>query len=159
MVNRILLFIISSLPKNIIKFFARKYIAGTTTKEAINCVKTLNNKGFSVTLDILGEYTEYKNEALKITENYNNLYNLIEENDLNCNISVKPTHLGMSLNYDFCLKNFLYLAETAKNTNNYIRIDMENSKYTDLTMQLLKDLSSYYPKNVGIVLQSYLHRS
>ena len=156
--NKVIIIFIPYLPKWIIKLIANKYIAGTTIKDAILVIKHLNNKGESATLDILGEHTKNKNECIIITNKYVEILNQIDKNNLDCNISIKPSHIGSDLDTKLLRDNFRKIQKHASNFNNFIRIDMEDSSLTELTLSLCDKL---YNKNtnIGTVIQAYLHRS
>ena len=156
--NNLIISTIELLPRSIIKIFAYKYVAGEIAKNAITVVKNLNKKGFSVTLDILGEHVSDKNTAEEISNEYQKLLIEIKQNDLDCNLSIKPSHLGMDINFDCAKKNIMDIIEKANEYNNFIRIDMEDSTQTDLTIRLYNELKRNHD-NVGIVHQAYLYRS
>ena len=146
------------LPKWVAKPFAKPYVAGEDIHTASKIVKKLNERGYSTTLDILGEHVISPNEANQILNQYMNLIKNIDSNNLNSTISIKLTHLGLSLDEKLCEKNFLKLVEVAKKHNTGITIDMENSTYTTKTLELFqKGLLMH--ESVGAVIQAYLHRS
>ena len=146
------------LPKSIVQLFAGKYVAGESHKTALQVVKSLNDHGFSATIDILGEHVKETSEATKITSEYLDLFDEISENKLDCNISIKPTHIGLDIGIDYARKNLLILLNKANETNNFLRIDMESSKVTDTTLAFYKECKEQYSE-VGTVLQAYLYRS
>ena len=156
--NKIIIIFIPFLPKWLVKVIANKYIAGTTIEDAILVIKHLNNRGESATLDILGEHTKNKNECIDISNKYIEILTQIDKNNLDCNISVKPSHIGSDIDNKFLGDNFRKIQKHAFNLNNFIRIDMEDSSLTDLTLSLCDKL---YNKNtnIGTVIQAYLHRS
>jgi len=156
--NSILVKIISYFPKWMVKPFASPYVAGVTVEEAVNAVIKLNEKGFVATIDILGEHVQSKEESYKIRDDYRNLYDIIAKNKLKANISLKPTHLGLEIDPALAEENILSVMEKAKEHSNFMRIDMENSPYTDSTIKIYKKCLSKYDK-VGMVLQSYLKRT
>ena len=157
-INKSILTLISILPKWMIHPFAKTYVAGETIEKTIQVVKNLNNLGFSCTLDILGEHVQSSTIAEKITKDYCNLYDIISEEKLNCNISIKLTHIGLELDKDLVETNFQQILHRAESYNNFLRIDMENSSYTQKTIDLYQKNISIY-KKLGIVLQAYLKRS
>ena len=157
-INKSILTLISILPKWMIHPFAKTYVAGETIEKTIQVVKNLNNLGFSCTLDILGEHVQSSTIAEKITKDYCNLYDIISEEKLNCNISIKLTHIGLELDKDLVETNFQQILHCAESYNNFLRIDMENSPYTQKTIDLYQKNISIY-KKLGIVLQAYLKRS
>ena len=113
------------LPKWFSKLFASPYVAGETVEEALMNVSKLNRKGFQATLDILGEHVYSPSIASNITEQYCTLYQRINDKNLNCTISVKPSHVGLNISYQEALKNFKLISNKAKDFGNFLRIDME----------------------------------
>jgi len=156
--NRLLISIAPKLPLSFIRKIAGRYVAGETQNSALNIIKELNNKGYSVTVDILGEHSQSKRTASLIREQYINLYVEIQSLNLDCNISIKPTHLGLDVSRDCAQNNIFTLLKFAEKCNNFLRIDMENSSVTDATIELYKKCNDIYSE-VGIVLQAYLYRS
>lgn len=155
-INTILISLLSHLPKWIVKPFASPYVAGVTVNKVVETVKSLNYKNFVTTVDILGEHVQSKEESFQIRDEYLNLYDRIK--GLDANISLKPTHLGMEIDLVLAESNLLSILEKAKENNNFMRIDMENSPYTDATIDIYKKCLNKYDK-VGMVLQSYLKRT
>ena len=156
LINTILVSLLSHLPKWIIKPFASPYVAGVSVDDAVKTVKSLNKKGFLTTVDILGEHVHSQEESFKIRDEYINLYDRIKE--LDANISLKPTHLGMEIDPSLAEDNLLKILKKAKENHNFMRIDMENSPYTDTTIDIYQKCLDKYDK-VGMVLQSYLKRT
>ena len=158
LINKLIISVLPFLPKSIVKSFSKKYVAGTNYMDALKIVKYFNNNGEFATIDILGEHTSNKEDTLKITNEYYEIVQEINSQNLNCNISVKPSHIGSDINYDTLLNNFKILLIETNKFNNFLRIDMENSALTDTTIKLYNNLYNS-SINVGIVLQAYLHRS
>lgn len=156
--NSVLARMLPIVPKALIRPFSNPYVAGETEDEAMQTVKELNENGYSVTLDILGEHTKSEIEAKAITEAYAHIYDRVAAENLDCNISIKLTHIGLDVGEDTVLKNLNTLIEHAKASGNFLRIDMENSPYTDQTLAIYNRLIQDYP-NVGVVLQAYLKRT
>ena len=146
------------LPKWSVKPFAKPYVAGIKTDEVLNVVTSLNKYGFSATVDILGEFVSNKDEAIQVKNEYSELVRAIAKNNLDSTISVKLTHLGLDLDYNYCKNLMLELVYEAKKYNVGIAIDMENSPYTDNIFNIYKDSAKIFSK-VGAVMQAYLHRS
>ena len=149
---------IPHLPKWFAKPFSKPYVAGETVEEALSEIKHLNSNGFSATIDILGEHTENIDLARDITGQYCDLYEQIENNALDSTISVKPTHIGLSISKTEAISNMLSVLKRAKEFGNFLRIDMENSKVTDQTFDIYLECKKMYDK-VGVVIQAYLYRS
>jgi len=158
LINYLIIQIIPFLPKIFVRLVASPYIAGITDDEMLTNVKKLNDKGYDVAIDILGEHVATKEEAAEITKRYANLYDRIALQDLDANLSIKLTHIGQDLGYDLVKDNLMILIDAAKKHDNFLRLDMENSPYTSETINLYKKAFENY-SNVGIVLQAYMHRS
>ena len=156
--NSIVMKTIPYLPKWFATPFAKPYVAGETAQEALKNVANLNQKGFKATLDILGEHVLSKSFAKKITNQYCNLYKKINNANLNCTISVKPSHIGLNISFSEALENMQIISKQAAELNNFLRIDMENSDLTDQTFKLLKECKNT-SKDIGVALQAYLFRS
>ena len=114
-INKLIAFSIPILPKWFIKLFSNPYVAGETIDDVLQHIKTINQKGFSATVDILGEHVLDEETSRIITTNYCELYDKIHQESLDCNLSIKPTHLGLELSLDTALKNMF----NDLNKNNY----------------------------------------
>jgi proline dehydrogenase len=146
------------MPESVVWIFSKKYIAGKTLQSAVDTVKDLNSKGILATLDVLGESITTKEEAITAKQKALEVFDAIVKNKLNANLSIKPTQMGLAIDKEFAYQNILELVKRAYEINNFVRIDMEDSPYTDLTIEVYKRIYEDY-SNVGIVLQSYLKRS
>lgn len=145
-------------PKWLFRPFANSYVAGESIDSALKVVKILNEKGFSATMDILGENVNSEREATLITNQYTHLIQQISQAELDSTISVKLTHLGLGIDPILGEKNILQLAQVGKENNVGVTIDMENSPYTSTTFELYNKTLSVHNK-MGTVIQAYLHRS
>ena len=146
------------LPKWFARPFASPYVAGETIEEVIQKIKVLNKKGFLATVDILGEHVKTQSQARKITNDYCLVYDEIFKNNLDCTVSVKPTHLGLDISKVEVMKNIKILTEKADKYGNFLRLDMESSKVTDDTINIYNFFKSKNA-NIGIVIQAYLFRT
>lgn len=158
LLNKILVPSIQVLPRNVVKIFANKYIAGDKLSDAIAAVKDLNLKKLSATIDVLGELISDKNEAVKSKNENIEVLNEIRKNNIDCNLSIKLTMLGLKIDYDFCLSLVKEILSVAKKNGIFVRIDMEDSSVTDDTIRVFEDSRKDFD-NVGIVIQAYLRRS
>ena len=158
LINNLIIQIIPFLPKFFVKIVASPYIAGITDEEMLKNVQKLNDKGYKVAIDILGEHVETESEANKITQRYISIYDEISKRNLSANISIKLTHIGQDLGLDIVKNNLTQLVQAAKKNNNFLRLDMENVPYTSETIHLYKEMFEHY-NQIGIVIQAYLHRS
>ena len=146
------------LPKPVVYLFAKKYIAGITLDDAVEATKDLNAKGIMATMDVLGESITSKEEATAAQKECLETLDAIKEHNLNANLSVKPTQMGLMLDEQFAFEMFDEIIGKAEAMNNFVRIDMEDSPTTDRTINLFKRMKEKY-KGVGIVVQSYLKRT
>jgi len=156
--NSVIIKTITLLPKAIVQLFAGKYVAGESHKTALAVVKSLNDQGLSATIDILGEHVQDITEAKQITSEYIDLYDEIAENQLDCNISIKPSHIGLDLGENQFLDNLQLLIDKAMTYENFLRIDMESSLVTDTTIKAYTQMLKR-SKAVGTVFQAYLFRT
>ena len=156
--HNILVKTVQVMPENIVWLFSKKYIAGKTLQNAIDTVKDLNSKGILATLDVLGESVKTKEEAIESKRKALEVFDAIVENKLNANLSIKPTQMGLAIDKEFAYQQILELVKHADEIKNYVRIDMEDSPYTDLTFEVYKKIYEDF-SNVGIVLQAYLKRT
>ena len=146
------------MPKSLVWFFSKRYIAGKTLDEAIQLVKQLNKKNIFATIDVLGEAIQNKEEAIVSKNDCLSVLNAIEEYKLKANLSLKPTQLGLNLDEVFAYDQASEILKRAGELKNFVRLDMEDSPYTDATINLYKKLIKDY-ENVGIVVQAYLKRT
>lgn len=157
-INKVVTILLPVIPKFIVRFFSKKYIAGAKVEDAIKIIKDFNSKGIMATVDILGEEILQKSEAEKAAEQYRQLLKIIDEQKLDSNVSLKPTHMGLTLDKEFCYHNIRSIVETARKYNNFVRIDMEDHTCTDDTISIYLRLKKEFD-NVGTVLQSYMRRN
>ena len=150
--------LIPLFPKALTYQFAKKYVAGIDKHSAFKTIHSLNHDGYLVTLDILGEHVKDIKEANRISDNYIDLYKEIDHRNLNCNISLKPSHIGADIDKKTYRKNLVRILDIASKYNNFLRIDMESSKYTDFTIESFIE-KRQKNKNIGTVFQAYLYRT
>ena len=139
--------------------FARRFIAGESVAEAIAAAHELERQGLMVTLDLLGESVGSTEEAWRATRDYLQTVAEIERSGIGRNISLKLTQLGLDVDKATCVDNLRRILDAAGKAGFFVRIDMENSPYTDLTLDILEIVWNIGHKNVGTVVQSYLKRS
>jgi proline dehydrogenase len=138
---------------------ARRFVAGETMEQALEVVARLNAQGALATLDYLGENVTQRGEATAVKAIYVELLQAIERRGLRCNVSVKLTALGQDIDLDFCRSNLRALLDAARQYENFVRLDMEGSAYTQSTLDLFEEMWADGYRNLGVVLQSYLYRS
>jgi proline dehydrogenase len=139
--------------------FARRFIAGETVGEAIAATRVLEQQGLAVTLDLLGESVSTSEEASAATRQYADVMAAIDAAGVNRNISLKLTQLGLEIDRATCIDNLRRVLDRAAAGNFFVRIDMENSPFTQQTLDVLDAVWQIGYRNVGTVIQSYLKRS
>lgn len=140
------------------KQVVQRFIAGERIEEAIAVVQELNKLGIAATLDHLGESITSEVAANNEVSEYLRALQSIKDSNVNSNVSVKLTQLGLDINEQLCLRNARQIVEDASHRGNFVRIDMEDSAKTDATLRIFYTLRSEF-EAVGIVIQSYLYRS
>jgi proline dehydrogenase len=158
LLNKALVTTIPLFPKKFIRLFANKYIAGDSLGDAITTVRKLNEKNLMATLDVLGESITAQDEAERSKQENLTVLDAIVDNDLDSNLSIKLTMLGLNIDYELCLENTREIVSYAKSKNIFVRIDMEDSTVTGKTINIFKTLHKEFD-NTGIVIQAYLKRS
>ena len=156
--SRLLVKSLPLVPRPIVGAVAKRYIAGETLEEALDVAIDLNRRGYSTTMDLLGEATLEAGQARKAASDYSEVLKAIETRGIDGNVSVKPTQFGLAIDPGLCLDLFRKLAAEAASLGHFVRVEMEDSTSTDATLELFKALRSDFD-NVGIVIQSYLRRS
>ena len=159
MFNKLIASLLLYFPKRLVWIFSRRYIAGSTLNDAIRVSHKLNKQGIMVTLDVLGEFITSLDEAEENKKQYLEVIDRTVAEKIDGNFSVKPTSFGLLLDKEVCYKHIRELVVKAASYNNFIRIDMEDSKCVDLEIELFQKLYREFPKNVGLVFQAYLKRT
>ena len=138
---------------------ASRFIAGNTIGDAINTVREINVKGSNATLDHLGESTSTRAEAIKAADDIIELLDQINASDVRANVSVKLTQIGLALDESLCAQNLVRILTRAREYKNFVRIDMEDTPYTDQTLRMYREIRDKGFQNTGVVVQSYLYRT
>lgn len=139
-------------------FGAGRFVAGATLQEGLEAVRRLNSEGLLATLDNLGESVRDAAMAQAARDIYLEMLDAIRAHGLDCNVSVKLTQLGLDIDRDLCLENLRALVERARQYGNFVRIDMEDSRHTEATVEIFRQMRQRYDQ-VGLVLQAYLYRT
>jgi proline dehydrogenase len=159
LLDRAIVRVLPAVPRPVVRRLSERYIAGATLPEACRVVGDLNREGKLATIDVLGEEITRREEASALLAEYEDVFETIEREELDSNISVKLTGLGLKLDYDFCRENIAELVRDAAKRANFVRIDMEDSSTTSDTLEIYRDLRDQGLDNVGIVLQAYMKRT
>jgi proline dehydrogenase len=139
--------------------FARRFIAGEQIEDAIAAARALQAKGLLLTLDYLGESVTTTAQATSATREYVRLIEDIVAADIERNISLKLSQLGLAIDRATCVDNMRRILEPSRRHEFFVRIDMENSEYTEVTLEVFETLWNLEYRNIGVVLQSYLYRT
>jgi proline dehydrogenase len=137
---------------------ARRFVAGETLDDAVMAARACNSLGMYASLDYLGENVATVDDAQRARDAYLQIFDRIAQERLHANVSCKLTQLGLDLNTDFCEGLVHSIVERAAAYENFLRVDMEGSNYTQRTIEIVRRVRSRNPA-VGTVIQSYLYRS
>jgi proline dehydrogenase len=137
---------------------SRRFVAGETLDEAIAAARKCNELGLLVSLDYLGENVSTTTDAQRARDAYLEVFDRIATEKLNANVSCKLTQMGLDLSAEFCEGLVLSVVERAALYDNFLRVDMEGSVYTQRTVELVKRIRARNPA-IGTVIQAYLYRS
>jgi len=159
LLDRAIVRVLPAVPRPVVKKLSRRYIAGPTLADACRVVSALNEDGKMATIDVLGEEITSRDEASALLGEYEDVFETIEREGLDSNISVKLTGLGLNLDHEFCRDNIAELVREAAKGGNFVRIDMEDSSTTTETLEIYRELRGQGLNNVGVVLQGYMKRT
>jgi len=157
--NRLVVATLPLIPKRIIQTVARRYIAGPHLVDAVATTTALMKVGATSTIDVLGEFVENRDRAVSETAMAASVLDAIADNNLASYLSVKLTSLGLDIDHDFAYANVRSLVDRARLRGLFVRMDMENTPYTDVTLDFYRRLRRDGYDNVGVVIQAYLRRS
>jgi proline dehydrogenase len=140
---------------------ASRFVAGVTVGEAIRAVRELNEDCINATLDHLGEHTSTVEEADRATDDILQVLDEIDKSKVRANVSIKLTQIGMGLDEEICRRNLVRILEQVKKHGTFVRIDMEDTPYTDTTLAIFYSMlqRGFNVGQVGLVVQSYLYRT
>lgn len=158
LLNSAIIKLVELFPKSFIYLFASRYIAGEKLEDAVRTVRNLNSKNILATMDVLGEDTTNVDEANAAVEEAIKVLETIKRENLQSTLSIKLTQIGIKLDFNLCLNNMKRILNKAKEFNNYIEIDMEDSSCTIDTIKIFKELRKEY-SNCGMVMQAYLRKA
>jgi proline dehydrogenase len=159
LLDRAIVRLLPAVPKPVIRSVSSRYIAGSDLADATATVRELNARGKLATVDILGEEMTSVTETYEIARAYEELLAEIDRRHLDSNISIKPTALGLELDFATCKRNIRRLVHRARVRGNFVRIDMEDSTTTTATLALYRELREEGFDETGVVLQASLKRT
>jgi len=142
-----------------LRFGAGRFVAGETLESALVVIEELNKRGMAVTIDHLGEYVYNDHEANQMAEHCVNALQGIARKQVDSNLSLKLTSMGLDISRELCLQNMRRILATAREYQNFVRIDMEDYAHLESTLEIYYQLREEGYDNVGLVIQAYLYRS
>jgi proline dehydrogenase len=137
---------------------AWRFVAGESLDDAIRAVRETNRMRIKASLDLLGENTLSREDAVRAADQVEGMLDRIAAEKVDSNVSVKLTQLGLDLDTEFCFQNLMRIARHAAAAGNFIRVDMEDHNYTERTLDIVLKARAEL-QNVGTVIQAYLYRS
>lgn len=141
-----------------LQFGASRFVAGETIDKTIDVIQALNNQGLAATIDYLGEFVDNETEAKEMADRSIEAIHAIGREQLNAQLSLKLTSMGLDISEQIVLENMHRILETAKQNNVFVTIDMEDFSHCQKTIDLFKQLKSEY-NQIGTVIQAYLYRT
>jgi proline dehydrogenase len=158
LLNRAVAALLPYVPRPIVWRVSHRYIAGTSLDDALQAVADLNTRGVTATIDVLGEDVNTASMAEGYRDIYLRAMDEISSRRIQCYVSVKLTEMGLRFDEDLCRRILHELAEASKAHDSFLRIDMEDSSVTSVTLDIYRELRQQYDR-IGIVLQACLHRT
>lgn len=146
------------VPKPIVRKVSQRYVAGEDVADAVRTIRDLNAEGAMATVDVLGEEVDDPGKAEAAVKQYLGLLDTVVKENLDANVSIKPTMLGLNIDEELCRENIGTIVRRAAALDNFVRIDMEDHTCTDATLRIYRHLLAEHG-HVGTVLQAYLLRT
>jgi proline dehydrogenase len=159
LLDRAIVRLLPAVPRPVVRRISSRYIAGSELSDATEVVRSLNAKGKTATIDVLGEEITNAEETRVIARAYEDVLVEIDRAKLDANVSVKPTALGLGLDYGLFKANVERVLAEAQSRGRFVRLDMEDSTTIDDTLRLYRELREGGHDNVGVVLQASLRRT
>lgn len=146
------------VPRSLIRKISRRYIAGATLADALDCVRALHSDGYHTTLDVLGETASSPTEVETVAREYRALIDALSADGLHTELSIKPSALGLLFDAGGCKQQVLQILDAASRRGVSACIDMENVTCTQRTLDLFAEAEAA-GADIGIALQAYLRRT
>ena len=159
MFNKLIASLLPYFPKKFVWLFSKRYIAGQTIQDAVRESRKLNNEGIMITVDLLGEFITNLEQAEENKNEYIDIIETFERENIDGNYSLKPTMFGLLIDEESCYNNIREIVAKSAEYKNFVRVDMEDSQCVDKEIKLFRKLKDEFPENVGLVFQAYLKRT
>ncbi len=157
--GRVVVTFLPIMPRFIVRFISKRYVAGPNLDSAISCMQKLSSEGACFTVDVLGEEITTLDEANEFLTEYERLLDAIIEHGLDANLSIKPTAFGLLIDETQALANIEQLLRRAAENDIFVRLDMEDYRVTDATIDVVLKMYEAGFSNIGTVLQARLFRT
>lgn len=158
LIDRLVASTLPLIPKPVVRKVAAPYIAGERLEDLLRVAAEFNRDGYVVAAAILGEFVSKLEEAEAAVEEYRVLLDALKARQIDAYVHIKPTHLGLLLDQELCVRNVRSILETASRNGQFVRMDMEDSPCTDATFAVYYKLHEEYG-NLGVVVQARLRRT
>ncbi len=159
MFHQLIANILPHLPQSFVWKFSKEYVAGQNIEEAIDNARILNAQSVETTIDVLGEFITFLDQAEANKKEYLELIDKTDSAGLKTSYSIKPTFFGLLLDKEVCKAHIREVVAKAASCGRFVRIDMEDSPCTDMEIAIFRELKQELPDNVGLVIQAYLKRT
>ena len=157
--GRLIMMMMPVTPKFIVGWVAKRYVAGTDLESAMRVMRSMKSQDTCFTLDVLGEEITNLEEADFFVDEYHRALNAIVAEEMDANISVKPTAVGLLIDEKKALENIENITSIAAKNNIFVRLDMEDHRVTQSTIDIVTEMHDRGLTNIGTVLQSRLFRT
>ena len=159
LIGKIIVSLMPIAPKFLVKRIAGRYVAGLNLESAIDLMKIMSKENTCFTIDVLGEEINDIDEARYFMNEYSRVLDLIVSNQIDANISLKPTALGLLIDKEVALSNIEEIMEKAALNDIFVRLDMEDHRVTKETIEVVLEMQKKGFQNIGTVLQGRLFRT
>ena len=158
-ISRAIVAMTGVMPRWFVRYISRRYVAGPSLDDAVRVMQRLTDQGACFTVDVLGEEITSMEEATFFLQEYRRVMAQIIEHGFDANLSIKPTAFGLLIDEEAGLNNMRSLVSEAAEHDMFVRLDMEDHRVTDATIEAVLTLHGEGLVNVGTVLQGRLHRT
>ena len=159
LIGKIIVSLMPIAPKFLVKRIAGRYVAGLNLESAIDLMKNMSKENTCFTIDVLGEEIKDVDEARYFVDEYSRVLDSIVSNQLDANISLKPTALGLLIDKEVALSNIEEIMKKAAVNDIFVRLDMEDHRVTQETIDVVLEMQKKGFQNIGTVLQGRLFRT
>ena len=157
--GRVIVGFLPFAPRFIVGWVAKRYMAGETLEQALDLMVKLSSEGACFTVDVLGEEISTIEESSWFIDEYERVLESIVESGIDANISIKPTALGLLIDQKKAYENIERIVRKASENGIFVRLDMEDNRATQATIDATLDMQARGLENIGLVLQGRMFRT